>query len=68
MSLQPIQAKTSEIGREYFRLGAESYSSLGRVGKKKKIACPLLEVFACGQVSSPRLYRLTLRRPKLIDF
>ena len=41
-----------------FRLGAESYSSLGRVGKKKKIACPLLDVFACGQVSSPRLYRL----------
>ena len=27
--------------------------------KKKKIACPLLDVFACGQVSSPRLYRLT---------
>ena len=25
--------------------------------KKKKIACPLLDVFACGQVSSPRLYR-----------
>ena len=29
--------------------------------KQKKIACPLLDVFACGQVSSPRLYRL---RPK----
>ena len=26
--------------------------------KQKKIACPLLDVFACGQVSSPRLYRL----------
>ena len=26
--------------------------------KEKKIACPLLVVFACGQVSSPRLYRL----------
>ena len=26
--------------------------------KKKKIACPLLDVSACGQVSSPRLYRL----------
>ena len=50
----------SESGREYFRLGTDSYSSLGRVGKKeKKIACPLLEVFACGQVSSPRLYRLS---------
>ena len=33
---QPIQAKTSESGREYFRLGAESYSSLGRVGKKRE--------------------------------
>ena len=44
-----------------FRLGAESYSSLGPVGKKeKKIACPLLDVFACGQVSSPRLYRLII--------
>ena len=27
--------------------------------KREKIACPLLDVFACGQVSSPRLYRLT---------
>ena len=26
--------------------------------KVKKIACPLLDVFACGQVSSLRLYRL----------
>ena len=40
----------SKSGREYFRLGAESYSSLGRAGKKEKIACPLFEVFACGQV------------------
>ena len=55
----------SKSGREYFRLGAESYSSLGRVGKKEKIACPLLDVFACGQVSSPRLYRL--REARLLD-
>ena len=26
--------------------------------KEKKIACPLLDVFACWKVSSPRLYRL----------
>ena len=26
---------TGESGREYFRLGAESYSSLGRVKKKE---------------------------------
>ena len=26
--------------------------------KEKKIACPLSDVFACGQDSSPRLYRL----------
>ena len=32
----PLQAKTSKSGREYFRVGAESYSSLGCVGKKKK--------------------------------
>ena len=29
--------------------------------KEKKIARPLLEVFACGQVSSPRLYRLRIK-------
>ena len=57
--VQPIQVKMSKSGREYFRLGSESYSSLGSVGKKeKKIACPLLDVFACGQVSSRRRYRL----------
>ena len=28
--------------------------------KEKKIACPLLDVFACGQVSCPRLFRLIL--------
>ena len=26
--------------------------------KEKEIACPLLDGFACGHVSSPRLYRL----------
>ena len=37
-----MQAKKSKSGREYFRLGAESYSSLGRIAKKeKKIARPL---------------------------
>ena len=30
--------------------------------KKKEIACPLLDVSACGQVSSPRLYRLRFKR------
>ena len=28
--------------------------------KQKKIACPLLDVFACAQVSSPLLYRLNV--------
>ena len=32
----PIQAKTSKSEREHFRLSAESYSSVERVGKKKK--------------------------------
>ena len=36
INLKPIHAKTSKSGREYFRLGAESYSSLGRVGKKSE--------------------------------
>ena len=31
--------------------------------KETKIACPLLDVFACGQISSPRLYRLKLTFP-----
>ena len=48
--------KKSKSGREYFRLGAESYS---RRKKEKKTACPFLDVFACGQASSPRLYRLS---------
>ena len=58
-SFNRYRRKRPKNGREYFRLGSKSYSSLGRVGKKKKIACPLLDVFACGQVSSPRLYRLS---------
>ena len=54
------------LEREYFRLGAESYSSFERVGKKKKKkACPLLDVFDCGQVSNPRLYRLKIMLEKL---
>ena len=54
----PTQAKIFKSEREYFRLGAESYSSLGHVGKKRKrkYSRPLLAKFACGQVSSPRLY------------
>ena len=59
-----MQAKTSKSGRENFRLGAESYSSLGRVEKKRKNSVvalrSLLDVFACGQVLSPRLYRLNI--------
>ena len=42
----------SKSGREYFRLGAESYSSLGRVGKKRrKYSRPLLDVFESSPVS-----------------
>ena len=61
----PPLTDTGENGTNwpvYFRLAAESHSSLGPVGKKqKKIACPLLDVFACGQVSSPHLYRFLLK-------
>ena len=37
--------------------------------KENRIACTLLDVFACGQVSSPRLYRLRLKtkRVKTVD-
>ena len=51
----------SKNGREYFRLGAESYSSLGRVGKKRrKYLRQLWCEFAYEQVSSPRSYRLKI--------
>ena len=44
--------KSSKVNASIF------HSALERVGKKeKKKACPLFEVFACGQVSSPRRYR-----------
>ena len=33
--------------------------------KEKIIACPLLDVFDCGQVSNPRLYRLKIMLEKL---
>ena len=48
-----------------FSTRRESYSSLGRVGKKENRVVAqrsLLNVFACGQVSSPRLYRLKIKK------
>ena len=51
-SLTDTGENVAKSGREYFRLGART-----RRKKEKKIACSLLDVFACGQVSSPRLYR-----------
>ena len=30
--------------------------------KREKTACPILDVFACGQISSSRLYRLKLKK------
>ena len=35
-STYQIQGTASKSGREYFRLGAESYSSIGRVGKREE--------------------------------
>ena len=35
--------------------------------KKKKKACPLLDVFDCGQVLSPRLYRLNPKPVKISE-
>ena len=58
----------SQSGREFFRLGAESYSSLARGGRKRrKCSRPVWCKFACGKVSSPRLYRLTLINSILIS-
>ena len=39
---------------------ALSHTRRSAASQKKKIASPLFDVFACGQVSSPRLYRLTI--------
>ena len=59
--LASIQANLHQSGRECFRLGAESYSSLGRVGKNsRKYSRPLWCEFACGKFWSPRLYRLKM--------
>ena len=38
---------------------ALSHTRRSDASEKKKIARPLLDVFDCGQVSSPRLYRLS---------
>ena len=55
---QPIQAKTSKSGREYFGLGAESYWSLGRVAKKeKKIAFGRFRLWTSFE-SSPVLVKI----------
>ena len=50
----------------YFRIGAESYSSPERIENSRvnKVVAlwTLLAKFACGQVSSPRLYRLIMMK------
>ena len=46
--------KCQKVDASFFRLVART-----RRKKEKKIVCLLLDGFACGQVLSPRLYRLT---------
>ena len=43
----------------YFRHTAESYTSLGRVKKRKENSVENLAKSTCGQVLKPRLYRLS---------
>ena len=61
-SINRYRRKYPKVDASIFESVLSHTRSLGRDGKKeKKIACPLLKVFACGQVSSPRLYRLNLK-------
>ena len=53
-----FRRKRPKVDASIFRLGAESYSSLGRAGKTEENSMDILAKFSSGQVSSPRLYRL----------
>ena len=48
----------SEVNASIFDSGLVILVARTRRKKEKKVACPLLDVFAFGQVSTPRLYRL----------
>ena len=56
---------TGENVKKWTRVFFDSALSHPRrsdASERKKIACPLLDVFACGQVSSPRLYGLKITK------
>ena len=50
--------KRPKVNTSFFDLALSHTRRSDASEKRKKIACPLLNVFACVQVSSPRLYRL----------
>ena len=56
--IELVQAKMSKTGREYFfpTRPSDEYDS----ARIRKYSRPLLDVLACEQVSSPRLYRLII--------
>ena len=53
----PHNQGVNRYRREWDKLTSVFSARTRREKKEKKIACPILDVFACGQVSSPRLYR-----------
>ena len=58
--LNRYRRKRPKLDASIFDLALSYTESLSRSDasekKEKKIACPFLDIFACGQVSSPRLY------------
>ena len=58
--LNRYMRKRSKVNASIFDSALSHIRRSNESEKKKKIACPLLDVFARGQVSSPRLYRLKL--------
>ena len=57
LTLNPYRRKRPKVDASIFDSALSHTRRSDASEKEKKIACPLLDVFACGQVSSPRLYR-----------
>ena len=68
MTLNRYRRKRPKVDASIFDSALSHTRRSDASKKKKKIACPLLAEFACGQVSRPRLYRLKPICLKLFSF